>query len=32
MGTSAVWDNAPRGAPATGLMTEWLKDGELEGP
>ena len=31
MGTSEAWDTAPRSAPATGLMTEWLKKGALEG-
>ena len=31
MGTSKEWDTAPRGEPATGLMTEWLKAGALEG-
>ncbi|MCZ6470327.1 MAG: hypothetical protein O6649_03090, partial [Gammaproteobacteria bacterium] len=30
-GTSKEWDTAPRGDPATGLMSEWLKKGELEG-
>ncbi|MEE9119941.1 MAG: hypothetical protein V3U56_01470 [Syntrophobacteria bacterium] len=25
------WDTAPRGEPATGLMTDWLKKGELKG-
>ena len=30
-GTSREWDTAPRGEPATGLMSEWLKDGELKG-
>lgn len=30
-GTSKEWDTAPRGEPATGLMSEWLKQGELEG-
>jgi len=30
-GTSKEWDTAPRGEPATGLMSEWLKKGELEG-
>jgi ribonuclease Z len=30
-GTSKEWDTAPRGEPATGLMQEWLKEGELEG-
>jgi ribonuclease Z len=31
MGTSKEWDTAPRGEPATGLMSEWLREGELEG-
>jgi ribonuclease Z len=30
-GTSKEWDTAPRGEPATGLMSDWLKQGELEG-
>jgi ribonuclease Z len=30
-GTSTEWDTAPRGEPATGLMSEWLKEGALEG-
>jgi ribonuclease Z len=30
-GTSKEWDTAPRGEPATGLMTDWLKKGELKG-
>ena len=30
-GTSKEWDTAPRSDPATGLMSEWLKKGELEG-
>ncbi len=30
-GTSKEWDTAPRGAPATGLMSDWLKKGELKG-
>ena len=30
-GTSKEWDTAPRSEPATGLMSEWLKKGELEG-
>ena len=30
-GTSRAWDTAPRGAPATGLMSDWLKKGELKG-
>ena len=31
MGTSKEWDTAPRGDPATGSMTEWLKESALEG-
>ena len=31
MRTSKERDTAPRGDPATGLMTEWLKEGALEG-
>lgn len=30
-GTSKEWDTAPRGDPATGLMSEWLRKGELKG-
>jgi hypothetical protein len=30
-GTSKEWDTAPRGEPATGLMTDWLKKGKLKG-
>jgi hypothetical protein len=30
-GTSREWDTAPRGEPATGLMSQWLKDGEVKG-
>jgi len=30
-GTSKEWDTAPRSEPATGLMTDWLKKGELKG-
>ena len=30
-GTSTEWDTAPRSDPATGLMTDWLKDGKVEG-
>ena len=30
-GTSKEWDTAPRGAPAIGLMQEWLREGALEG-
>ena len=29
--TSVEWDTAPRGEPATGLMIEWLREGELKG-
>lgn len=29
-GTSVEWDTAPRGEPATGLMSDWLKDGTIE--
>jgi len=28
---SKEWDTAPRGEPATGLMTDWLKKGALKG-
>jgi ribonuclease Z len=28
-GTSKEWDTAPRGEPATGLMSEWLRKGQL---
>jgi len=31
MGTSKAWDSAPRGEPATALMSEWLREGQLEG-
>ncbi len=31
MGTSKEWDTAPRGAPATGLSSDWLIEGKLEG-
>lgn len=31
MGTSKEWDTADRGEPATGLSSEWLIDGKLEG-
>jgi hypothetical protein len=31
MGTDKAWDTAPRGEPATGLMTDCLKKGALEG-
>jgi ribonuclease Z len=30
-GTSKEWDTAPRGEPATGLMSDWLNKGKLEG-
>jgi len=30
-GTSKEWDTAPRGEPATGLMSNWLKQGEVKG-
>ncbi len=30
-GTSKEWDNAYRGDPATGLMSEWLREGEIKG-
>ncbi len=30
-GTSKEWDTAPRGEPATGLMSDWLKKGEVKG-
>ncbi len=30
-GTSKEWDTAPRGEPATSLMSEWLLKGKLEG-
>lgn len=30
-GTSREWDTAPRSEPATGLMSDWLKKGELKG-
>jgi len=26
-----AWDTAPRGEPATGLMSGWLKKGEMKG-
>jgi ribonuclease Z len=28
-GTSRAWDTAPRGEPATGLMSKWLEAGKL---
>ncbi len=31
MGTSKEWDTAPRGEPATGLSSDWLTKGQLEG-
>ena len=31
MGTSKEWDTAPRGEPATGLISDWLDQGKLEG-
>jgi ribonuclease Z len=30
-GTSREWDTAPRGEPATSLMSKWLEEGKLEG-
>jgi len=30
-GTSREWDTAPRGEPATSLMSKWLQEGALEG-
>ena len=30
-GTSKAWDTAPRGEPATGLISDWLDEGKLEG-
>ena len=30
-GTSKEWDTAPRGEPATSLMSPWLVDGKLKG-
>jgi len=30
-GTSKEWDTAPRGEPATGLMSDWLNKGAIEG-
>ena len=29
-GTSTEWDTAPRSDPATGLMSEWLKEGTVK--
>ena len=31
VGTSTEWDTAPRGEPATGLSSDWLIEGKLEG-
>ncbi len=31
MGTINEWDTAPRGEPATGLSSDWLIEGKLEG-
>ena len=31
MGTSKEWDTADRGEPATGLSSDWLIEGKLEG-
>ena len=31
MGTSKEWDTAPRGETATGLSSDWLIEGKLEG-
>jgi len=31
MGTTKEWDTAPRGEPATGLSSDWLIKGKLEG-
>ena len=30
-GTSREWDTAPRGEPATGVMSDWLKAGAVKG-
>jgi ribonuclease Z len=30
-GTSREWDTAPRGEPATGVMSDWLKAGTVKG-
>ncbi len=30
-GTSKEWDTAHRGDPATGLMSDWLRKGEIKG-
>ncbi len=29
-GTSTEWDTAPRGDPATGLMSDWLTEGTVK--
>jgi ribonuclease Z len=29
-GTSKAWDTAPRGEPATGLMSDWLVEGKIK--
>jgi ribonuclease Z len=29
-GTSKAWDTAPRGEPATGLMSKWLLEGKIK--
>ena len=29
-GTSTEWDTAPRSDPATGLMSDWLKNGTVK--
>ncbi len=29
--TSREWDTAPRSEPATGVMSDWLKDGLVKG-
>jgi ribonuclease Z len=29
-GTSEAWDTAPRGEPATGLMSKWLLEGKVK--
>jgi ribonuclease Z len=29
-GTSTEWDTAPRGEPATGLMSDWLEQGKMK--
>jgi hypothetical protein len=30
-GTSREWDTAPRGEPASGVMSDWLKAGTVKG-